>query len=365
MLIFDYLFCQANDKIKLPENFYHQFSKVSRSLIFSNKTIKYHLPYRQNRAIIELIRNRMDMIKAVYLCLFMFIFTIQATAFGDEIQQTTSTIKGQVISKADGLGIKGVKIVLIGPHDITYNSVTAKDGDFIITDIKSGGYFIYYSPPYTYACENIEQFPSKLDTIIIGEPKTYELIKELGFGGILELQAIDSQKKQPLSGIGVTIPQAYKIMPLKPETNQKGLFVLYRLSAGSYNIYASRKNYGTQKYYVSIEPQVTTRVMVDYHPNNLTSLNGTVKCQAEKAPSSKYLLHITQVEDSYHKTVCSVNNQGAFKCFQMQAGNYRVSLFLKSAIDNSADFQPAAIAEKEITIIHNQQHELNFLIDCP
>jgi protocatechuate 3,4-dioxygenase beta subunit len=207
-------------------------------------------------------------------CIFA-IFSVAVSAHAQSpVKEPGATITGTVTIK--GKGAAGI-IVALRPNDRTYSGreysgpkgVTDNDGNYRIMNVSAGNYRILPVAKAYVPAEEVE----REKTIVVGKGETIEHIDfALVPGGVITGKVVDAEGRPMIEeGVSVfTVPDNRSVfVPTYSLTDDRGVYRIYGLRAGSYRVAAGR---GEESFHSGVgRPYKRT-----YHPSATDPSQATV-----------------------------------------------------------------------------------------
>lgn len=179
------------------------------------------------------------------------------------VQPIESKIEGQVIEKATGKPVAGIRIMAtqgqnrpnFGPKPV----VSGEDGTFSINALPAGRNIVQLVPKR----EGLADWVAEPVEVITEPGKTESNVKvELSKGGLLEVVVTEAESKKPVENARIGIQYQASDRPFGTSSDKEGIARM-RLAAGEYQMnYVYKEGYSYQRSQepITIEDGKTTRI---------------------------------------------------------------------------------------------------------
>jgi protocatechuate 3,4-dioxygenase beta subunit len=199
------------------------------------------------------------------------------------VQPIEAKIEGQVIEKATGKPVAGIRIMASQGRNQLFSGLEP------VASGKNGAFSINALPAGKHTLQPVSKKDSSADWVaepveVTTEPgKTESNVKiELSKGGLLEVVVTEAESKKPIERASITIMQPSGNRPLSTLSDKEGIARI-RMAPGEYrsiNVYKEGYSYQRSQEPITIEDGKTTRV--EYQLAGQPKFTGVVRDEKDK-----------------------------------------------------------------------------------
>jgi hypothetical protein len=289
----------------------------------------------------------------------------------------TVTIKGKPASEI----VVGLRVNDSGtPYEPTFKAKTDQDGNYRITGVPSGTYYLAPAAP-SFVVSNKGNAGGETIVVIGGE--TVEGVNfELVRGGVISGKVMDAEGRpvieQPISLVNAdtALNQRVSVYPIQQiHTDDRGFYRMFGIAAGRYKIAAGQ---GDERFYVGLGrssykqtfyPDVfdssKASVIEVVEGSDISNINITLRAVQTFAVSGRVIdgengqpiagvrfglqTIASEQRGSYTGIMMPSNSQGNFKLENLRPGNYGIFIMREPGSDLQSEVVPFEIVDQDVS----------------